>query len=241
MNARAHRGFTLIEMLVAISVLGVTLAAVVACFSTGLRVRARSLEHLAFERDARTFLERLRDDFASVPHGAAPPSIGSDAIVLWTLPDPHVVGAVRQPHLVTYQWSSSATLDSLLLRVEAPLASDPNDFDAVQEEFLAWTTSSGTSGASVVGIGREPGRSRFGDRAERNGRYGCWTGFPHLRGATFSLVEPMDDSGGRGAGSRVAVRLTGAGDRYLETDLWLGVVARDDLARKTKSTSEVLP
>ena len=42
-------GFTLVEVLIALSLLGITMATVVALFSSGMQLRAVTREHLAFQ------------------------------------------------------------------------------------------------------------------------------------------------------------------------------------------------
>ena len=238
MRSRAQGGFTLVEMLVAISVLGVTLAVVAACFGTGLRVRSRSLQHLAFEREARTLLERLRDDFAHVVPGGVTPVVRHDAIVLWRTPG---VDAERGPRLVSYAWSVTETADSVLVRVEAPLGADPNDADAVRAEFLDWTEATRASRSAAGDLRRDRGRRVFGDHAQRNGRRGRWTGHPHLHDVAFRLVGAAAGDRHDVTGSRIDVELSGADGRRIETTVWLDVVARGFETLGPSADPEVRP
>ena len=119
---RTRSGFTLVEVLVALSLLGITMATVVALFASGRQLRAATREDLAFQRDARLLVETLRDDLANLVPSGPRPMITADSIVLWRLHEPHA-----ETWLVTYQWSGSVEQDSLLVRVTTPLLLDPAD------------------------------------------------------------------------------------------------------------------
>ena len=94
---RTSGGFTLVEVLIALSLLGITMATVVALFASGTRLREVTREELAFQRDARMFVEALRDDLANLVPAGPRPMFTADSIVLWRQRRP---GA--QPWLVTY-------------------------------------------------------------------------------------------------------------------------------------------
>jgi prepilin-type N-terminal cleavage/methylation domain-containing protein len=80
-----NRGFTLIEVLIALTVLGVTMVAVFAGFSSGLKLRAVTRDRVAFDRDSRLMINSLRDDFANLVSAGPGPMVSADAIVLWRL------------------------------------------------------------------------------------------------------------------------------------------------------------
>ena len=67
------QGFTLVEMLVALSILGLTLTLGATLFASGLDLRRTTRERLSFEREARQFLTSLQNDLAHlVPAGPLP-------------------------------------------------------------------------------------------------------------------------------------------------------------------------
>jgi len=181
-NPLNARGFTLIEVLVALSVLGVTMAAAAGLLRTGLRLRAEARDHLAFERDARAFVGALRDDCANLVAAAPGPLVSSDALVLWRAPDGSADGTAQ---IVSYQWSVSTTGDSLLVRVAAPMQAAATDPDAIREECRRWIGLAGESGETGLLIRQDGGR-RFGERAERPGLTGSWVGYPAIGAAAFA-------------------------------------------------------
>ena len=117
-------------MLIALSVLGVTMTAVFTLFSAGLKLRLVTQDRMAFDRDARLVIGALRDDLANLVPSGPVPMVSADSIVLWRQSRDFTPGAkkVNIPQLVTYQWSGSAFQDSMLVRVATPLAVDATDF-----------------------------------------------------------------------------------------------------------------
>ena len=254
MRRGAERGFTLIEMLVALSVLGITMAAVAASFSAGLRVRTDASRHLAFERDARRLLGSLRDDLAHLVPCDPAPMVTSDSIVLWRRP---IAGAyaetsARVPRLVTYQWSGAATQESVLVRVERPLAIAPGDVARVRGEFLCWARARRTSDQTVEDLVRSTPAVSFGDRATLGGRSGAWVGYPHVRAFDVDLAATTDGARGEQARSRIVVRLAGRAIRgdvpfeegapaFVEAEFWLGVAAQPPVLTEADHVEGVGP
>lgn len=208
--ASGPAGFTLVELLIALSVLSVAMATLAALFSSGLRLRAESRRHLAFERDARMLVATLADDLAHLVPAAPPPMVTADSLVLWRLPD----GAARpgaaggQPELVSYQWSGSAQQDSLLVRVSAPLACAAADHDLVRREFLRWARVFDPTSLDPPALLREDAGRRFGDRATLDGLGGAWVAYPHIREFTFGLADQPDLGPGGGSRSRILISLS---------------------------------
>jgi prepilin-type N-terminal cleavage/methylation domain-containing protein len=207
----SRRGFTLIEVLVAVAVLGVTMAAVAGLFGTGLRLRSVARDHMAFEHDARAFLTALRDDCANLVTAAPGPVVTGDAIVLWRF----VAGSETRPgpqavEVVTYQWSVSDAGDSLLTRVASPLTVDAADGEAVRDLFRQWagTVEDETALAptQLVRQGTEP---RFGPAARRGDVQGRWLAFPGVKAAAFALGDgfSLDSDASTPPGSRIRIKL----------------------------------
>ncbi|MFO7608616.1 MAG: type II secretion system protein [Candidatus Krumholzibacteriia bacterium] len=207
----AAGGFTLVEVLIALSVLGVTMAGAAGLFASGLRLRTVAREHLAFERDARALLGALTDDLAHlVPAGPAP-MVTADAVVLWRRPAAPTSGGRRseQPLLVTYQWAVGAAGDSLLVRLAAPLPGDAADGNAVGRRFLGWALPAAAVVAGGHGPVREGPGTRFGPRAVLRGLAGSWVAYPRIRAAVFAVgVEGAAPDAGPGGGAQLAVKLS---------------------------------
>lgn len=190
--ARRRGGFTLIEVLIALSVLAVTMTAVFTMFSSGLKLRSATRDRMGFDRDARLLLTALADDLANLMPSGPAPMVGDDSIVLWRRPAsaaPGRPGDLR-PLLVTYQWSGSAAQDSLLVRLTTPLVGDPGDSALVYQDFLKWAR--GPVGLQTIRspLLREGEGGRFGEGARLNGQGGSWTAFPGVR--DFRLEVPRD-------------------------------------------------
>jgi prepilin-type N-terminal cleavage/methylation domain-containing protein len=197
-------GFTLIEVLIALSMLGLTMATVVALCSSGLRLREATRERLAFERDARILLASLRDDLANLVPAGPPPMVTADSIVLWR----HQPASMR-PALVTYQWSGAVDQDSMLVRVATTLDLDVSAADSVEAAFLRWARIFDATATGVTPLVREDDGSRFGARATLNGLTGSWTAFPQIRAVAWGLSEdPEADVEGQVARSRIEIKLS---------------------------------
>lgn len=189
---RLRAGFTLIEVLIALSVLAVTMTAVFTMFSSGLKLRTATRERLGFDRDSRLLLTALSDDLANLMPCGPAPLVGDDSIVLWRKPGSSGPGRSGdgRPLLVTYQWSGSATQDSLLVRLTTPLVVDYADSALVYQEFMKWAR--GPVGLQTIRplLLRQDDAERFGDSAILNRLSGSWVAFPGVR--DFRLEVPRD-------------------------------------------------
>jgi prepilin-type N-terminal cleavage/methylation domain-containing protein len=204
------RGFTLIEVLVALSVLGVTMTTVFTLFSAGMKLRKVTRDRMAFDRDARLVIGALMNDLANlVPSGPAP-LVSADSIVLWRQQKEFVEGVERAgaPQMVTYQWSGSALQDSMLVRVATPLAVDVTDSALVHQEFLRWARVFQGMDITVNHLLREDDGSRFGSRATLNELSGSWLAYPNIHGFAFGISEDPDESHGADSRSQILVRLS---------------------------------
>jgi prepilin-type N-terminal cleavage/methylation domain-containing protein len=198
-----RRGFTLLEVLVAVSLLGVTMATGVALFSSGVRLREVSRRHLGFDRDVRGVTTALRDDLAHLMPAGPPPMITADAIVLWRS------GRTADDHrLVTYQWSGDAGQDSLLVRVALPLDIDITDPEAVEAALRHWTRLADVTVDDAPALVRRDAGRRFGDRAELDGREGAWIGWPAIRAAAWALGDDPDEYHGGDTRAHLLLRLS---------------------------------
>jgi len=207
-----RRGFTLIEVLVALSVLGVTMTAVFTLFSSGLKLREATRERMGFNRDARLLVGALTDDLANLVPAGPEPMVSADSIVLWRTRPPiqGVDGSRAVAELVTYQWSGSDTQDSLLVRVAVSLEDvDISDFEAVEKEFLKWARTFSGGTVATRYLVREDDGPRFGSRATLNGLSGAWRGYPDVRGFACALVEEMMETLSEETRSRILLRLSG--------------------------------
>ncbi len=246
------QGFTLVEVLVALSVLAVTMTMVFTLFSAGMNLRKVTAESMAFDRDARLVIGTLKNDLANlVPSGPAP-LVSADSIVLWRQQKEIEKGTEREgvPQLVTYQWSGSAIQDSVLVRVAAPLAIDVTDSALVHQEFMKWARIFQGTDVTVNYLVREGEGSRFGGRATLNELSGSWLAFPHVQGFAFGIAEDPEGDTVEDTRSQILVRLSpekstasapwqdpltslvlqlddGSG---MEAGLWLPVVAKIPLS-----------
>ena len=85
-RGRNRRGFSLIEVLIALSVLAVTMTAAFSVFSSGIRVRSATRERIVFDRDVRLLLAALTDDFANLTPTGPQPFVSMESIVLLRFP-----------------------------------------------------------------------------------------------------------------------------------------------------------
>ena len=224
--SRPTYGFTLVEMLVALSVLGVTMTAAVAALSTGLRVREVARLRLVHEYDAERLLAHLRDDLDHVVAAEPAPMITEDSLVLWrtatgTSGASDTAGLTR---VVTYQWSGSSTQDSVIVRVERPLRVDPNDHESVRAELMRWARARRNSDETIEDLLRDDTGVAFGERATLGERSGSWIGFPHLRDLGFALLDAtttaMDESRRVRLDVRVGARVRDP-DGVVAASFWL--------------------
>ncbi|MCK9995633.1 MAG: prepilin-type N-terminal cleavage/methylation domain-containing protein [Candidatus Krumholzibacteria bacterium] len=243
-----RRGFTLVEVLVALSVLAVTMTMVFTLFSAGMNLRSVTRESMAFDRDARLVIGALKNDLANLVPSGPEPLVSADSIVLWRQQKEFEKGVekVGAPQLVTYQWSGSTTQDSVLVRVAAPLAIDVTDSALVHHEFMKWARVFQGMDVTVNYLVREGDGSRFGGRATLNELSGSWLAFPHIQGFAFGITEDPEADPELDKRSQILVRLSpwkntasapwqdpltslelltddGSG---VETGLWLPVVAK---------------
>ena len=185
----ACRGFTLIEVLIALSVLAVTMTATFSMFSTGMKLRSATRDRMAFDRDARLLVSALTDDFANLIPSAPAPRVSPDAIILCRyaprLPGGKAPDGLGQ--LVTYQWSGSVVQESLFVRMTAPLPVDFADSDVVLQEFLKWTDDPTERGDLSGSLVRDDPGAGFGSRASRNGLSGSWVAYPTVWECVFRL------------------------------------------------------
>ena len=257
------QGFTLVEVLIALSVLGVTMTAVFSLFSAGLKLRKSTRESMAFDRDARLMVGALTNDLANLVPTGPTPLVSADSIVLWRL-HTELVGGVERvgaPLMVTYQWSGSAHQDSLLVRVATPLTVDIADSAAVHHEFLRWARANQGGDITANDLRRHDDGTRFGARATLNGLSGHWTAYPRIRGFAFGITADPDEDHGADTRSRILIRLSTEkpdpafpgqdpltslalmaddGNR-VEVGLWLPRVAKKPLPKVEGLSPEVLP
>jgi prepilin-type N-terminal cleavage/methylation domain-containing protein len=194
-DARRRAGFTLVEVLIALTVLAVTMTAVFTMFSSGLRLRSVTRDRMSFDRDARLMLTALADDLGHLVPAGPRPLVTEDAIVLWRTPAPPAPGrpAVGEPLLVTYQWSGSAAQDSLLVRMTTPVNVDVADSALVHAEFLKWARDPIGMQTTRLPLFRDEEHARFGRRASLGGLGGSWTGYPGVRDFRFEIVQDITD------------------------------------------------
>ncbi len=242
------RGFTLVEVLVALSVLAVTMTTVFTLFSAGMNLRKITRDRMAFDRDARLVIGSLKNDLANlVPSGPAP-LVSADSIVLWRQMKEIEKGIekVGVAQLVTYQWSGSAIQDSLFVRVASPLAIDVTDSALVHQEFMKWARTIQGMDVTVDYLVREDEGSRFGDQATLNELSGSWKAFPHVQGFAFGIAEDPEGDTVKDTRSQILIRLTSVKNAAsapwqdpltnlallpddgtgMEVGLWLPVVAK---------------
>ena len=257
------QGFTLVEVLIALSVLGVALTAVFSLFSSGLNLRTVTRDRMAFDNDARRMINALTDDLAHLVPAGPPPMVSSDSIVLWRQQQEFLENGklVRTSQLVTYQWSGSALQDSMLVRVAAPLAIDVLDADLVHQEFMRWARVFQASDATASYLLREDHGTRFGTRATLEGLSGSWISYPHIGGFACGIaMDPAEYQGGD-TRSRVLVRLSPqqwpgfrpgpdplaslallpAAETDLEVGLWLPLVVQVPVEETDDPPGEVQP
>ena len=204
------QGFTLVEVLVALSVLAVTMTTVFTLFSAGMNLRKVTGESMAFDRDARRVIGALKNDLANlVPSGPAP-LVSADSIVLWRQQKEITKGAERVgvPQLVTYQWAGSAIQDSVFVRVASPLAIDVTDSALVHMEFMKWARIIQGMDVTVDYLVREDDGSRFGNRATLKELSGSWLAFPHVQGFAFGIAEDPEGDTVEDTRSQILVRLS---------------------------------
>lgn len=259
-----NQGFTLIEVLIALTVLGVTMVAVFAGFSSGLKLRSSTRDRVAFDRDARLMLNSLRDDFANLVSTGPGPMISADAIVLWRL-NPIVFEGVQRsgpPLLVTYQWSGSSVQDSLLVRTATPLRVNPADFNLVQEEFMRWARLPNIAADANSHLVREDeGASRFGSTATLNNLSGSWVAYPSILSFACQITDDVTEDTLGETQSRVQVNIspvkltTMPAGHYLPSELispsevnpgievgfWLPIRAQIPSYQENNEPGEVLP
>lgn len=198
------------EVLIALSVLAVTLTTVFTLFSAGMKLRSVTRNRLDFDRDARLVVGALMNDFANLVPAGPVPLVSADAIVLWrnrevVSPD----GGVRMiPEMVTYQWSGSGLQDSMLVRVATTLDVDISDSTAVHGEFLKWARIFEGQDVGAKYFLREGEGSHFGPRAVLNETGGPWLGFPSIHGFAFGIADEFDESLEAEGRSRILVRLS---------------------------------
>ena len=206
----ASPGFTLIEVLVALSVLGVTLTTVFTLFSAGMKLRSVTRDRMAFDRDARLVVGALMNDFANLVPSGPEPLVSADSIVLWCRKagPADENGAGGMPEMVTYQWSGSGFQDSMLVRVAAPVAVDPADSALVHQEFMKWARVSRFLEVDREHLLREDEGYRFGSRATLNELSGSWVAYPNIHGFAFGIADEQDGEDEVDTRSRILVRLS---------------------------------
>jgi len=209
-SRKGSSGFTLMEVLIALSVLGVTLTTVFTLFSAGMKLRSATRDRMAFDRDARLVVGALMNDFANLVPSGPRPLVSADSIVMWCRKSRIVDGVANPgvPELVTYQWSGSGFQDSMLVRVVAPLEVDIADSALVHQEFMRWARVFQGMDATRSHLLREDGGTRFGPRATLNQLSGSWLAYPHIQGFAFGIAEDANEDNGADMRSRILVRLS---------------------------------
>lgn len=211
----SRRGFTLLEILIALSVLAVTMTTVYAVFSSGLRLRSATRERMLFDRDLRLLLEAMNDDFAHLAPVGPLPEVHPDRLVLLrTVADPG--GETRSLALVSFQWATTDAGDSLLVRAETPLTVDASDSTAIAAEFGKWLPPPPETGRKRLPMHLEDPGYRFGDAVEMNSMRGAWLGYPEIRQFGFEVVAGEMEDESRAPGQRLRVRLWNAAHRDWE-------------------------
>lgn len=206
---RDRSGFTLVEVLIALSVLAVTMTAVFTLFSSGLKLRKITRDRMAFDRDARLLMTALKDDLANLVPSGPPPLVTDDSIVLWRVAreSGKEIGGLSEARMVTYQWSGSSYQDSLLVRLATPIAVDPADSALVHEEFLRWARSADVTEEIEGIIHRQGDGKKFGKVAVLNDLGGSWVAYPRIRGFSFEIPEDITDITASDINSRLVLRL----------------------------------
>ena len=256
-------GFTLIEVLIALSVLVVTMTMVFTLFSAGMKLRSATRDRMAFDRDARLVVGALMNDFANLVPSGPEPLVSADSIVMWCRKSEVAGGVSTQgtPVLVTYQWSGSGLQDSMLVRVVAPIAVDIADSGLVHREFMRWARIFQGLDVTRSHLLREDEGTRFGSRATLNQLSGTWLAYPHIRGFAFGISEDPDEDQGAATRSRILVRLSSekraeslpwqdaltsltllpGDDAGLEVALWLPLEAKVPLSPEEAASEGGLP
>ncbi|MBU8869872.1 MAG: prepilin-type N-terminal cleavage/methylation domain-containing protein [Gemmatimonadales bacterium] len=204
-------GFSLIEVLIAISVLAVTMTAAFSLFSSGIKLRSATRERMADDQDMRLLMAALADDFTHLIPTGPRPFVSPDTIVLLRSPQ-EVSGRLDTawvPQLVTYQWAGSVFQDSSLIRVVTPLVADIADSSLVAQEFDKWTGVSSKPGfaGNEDSMLRTDSGIRFGNKASLNGLNGAWVGYPEIKEFGFAVVNEMDFEGQEQIYCRLRVRM----------------------------------
>lgn len=203
---RSRRGFTLLEILIALSVLAVTMTAVYAVFSSGLKLRTATRERMRFDRDLRLLLEAMNDDFSHLaPVGPLPVVHPDRLILLRTVADQG--GSTSGLSLVSFQWAVSDAGDSLLVRAERPLEVDAADSTAIAAQFEKWLPPAPETGRKRLPMSLEDPGYRFGDAVQMNSVQGAWLGYPEIRQFGFDVVATEGQDAADPRGQRLRVRL----------------------------------
>ena len=190
-----RRGFTLMEVLIALSVLAVTMTAAFSIFSSGVRVRSATRDRMVFDRDARLLVATMTDDFANLLPTGPKPFVSPEVIVLLRFP-PEVPGSRQgagEAQIVTYRWCGSAFQDSSLIRVVTPLVADLADSALVAEAFDKWADDSSGLGEFGAYMVRLDSGFRFGDRATLRGLEGSWVAYPEVREFGFCITGALNE------------------------------------------------
>lgn len=227
---RAGRpGFTLVEVLIALSVLAVTMTAVFTMFSSGLKLRTVTRDRMGFDRDARLLMSALDNDLANLVPAGPPPLVSADSIVLWRVANLNP-GASRESsvaQMVSYQWSGSTYQDSLVVRLATPISVDPADSALVHQEFLKWARTTGDTEENEGTLIRDGDERKFGKSASLNDLSGSWMAYPRIRGIHFEIPEDITDITASDIQSRLLVRLRPEnvtevilGPSWMKEDVW---------------------
>lgn len=203
-------GFTLIEVLIALSVLGVTMTTVFTLFSAGLKLRMVTQDRLAFDRDARLVMSSLQDDLANLVPSGPLPMVSFDSIVLWrqACKQPAESEEYVVPLLVTYQWSGSSSQDSMLVRVATVLPADASNSNIIRQHFMKWARVFQLSNATTNHLLRQEEDLRFGTRATLNGLSGSWVSYPHIKGFACGISGIASNYSEEKSQSRILIKLS---------------------------------
>lgn len=190
-----RRGFTLVELLIALAVLAVTMTATFTVFSSGLKLRSEVRNRLAFHRDARLLATALADDLGNLIPAGPLPRVSPDGVVLWRRPPlaPVEGNEGKKAQLVAYRWAGWTDQDSLLVRLSTELDIDIADSALVELEFSKWAGD--PDAPTQEGDGRvciDPDGDA-GSTATLNGLSGAWVGFPRIKACEFTVTRNEED------------------------------------------------
>lgn len=199
LGQHSRKGFTLIEVLVTLSILAITVTAVFMAFSTGMKFRNKTREYQSFGKETRQVISLLNSDLLNLIPTFPGPLIGEDKIVLWRYPVSDFSGITNGtvPQLIVYGWSHPTDLDSVMVRVSIPALVDVGDWSAVQQLTIKGEKLFSMTGQAISPINSDQ-NLRSGPLNNDYGLEGQWMAFPHLKSCSFKRGGDGGQSGSSG-------------------------------------------